>query len=107
MNSHFQARKALQEQRIAEAEFLLKMHHPEVFVSYRAAKSWALAQLNKHPDRYTGDDQYGWCVHAYKDPDGYCCSISQTWWAGDHCGQTRPTAALAIVQAMLELQVGY
>lgn len=93
--------------RLQRAEFALKMSHPEVFVSYRAAHSWALAELNRTPSRYMGDPLYGWCVDVCAHKEGYACSVSQVWWNADHCGAVRPTGALAIVQAVLEMQAGY
>ena len=92
--------------RFSQSEFALQMSHPDVFISYRAAKSWALDELSMHPRRYSGDN-HAWSVHVFGDKSGYECSISQYWWSADHCGTQRPTGALAIVQAMLELQAGY
>lgn len=87
-------------------EFELQVQLPEVFTSYRAAKAWALTELSGHPRRYSGD-HHGWHVHVFGESSGYACSISQYWWSADHCGDTRPTGALAIVQAVLELRAGY
>lgn len=94
-------------QRLQHTEFDLKLTHPDVFVSYRAALAWAHQELTDNPARYTGDPEMGWCVSVYAEDPGYVCSISQTWWAADHCGEVRPTGALAIVQAVLEMQSGY
>lgn len=93
--------------RLQHAEFALQISHPEVFVSYRAAKAWALQELHRAPSRYMGDPMYGWCVNVFEHKEGYACSVSQAWWSADHCGGERPTGALAIVQAMLEMQSGY
>lgn len=94
-------------QRLQQAEFTLKITHPDVFVSYRAAKSWALSELTRSPHLYSGDSTRDWCVHVFAEKDAFSCSISQAWWSADHCGAARPTGALAIVQAMLEMQSGY
>lgn len=93
--------------RLQHAEFALKISHPEVFVSYRAALAWAHQELTDNPARYTGDPEMRWCVNVFEHKDGYACSVSQAWWAADHCGEVRPTGALAIVQAVLEMQSGY
>jgi hypothetical protein len=92
--------------KFSQAEFALQISHPEVFISYKAAHTWALHELSTHPQRYSGDN-HAWHVHVHGDPAGYECSISQYWWSADHCGALRPTGALAIVQSVLELQVGY
>jgi hypothetical protein len=94
------------EARLQQAEFVLKISHPEVFVSYRAAKAWALAELAANPKRY-GGDHGSWSIHVFAQDEGYACSIHQYWWSADHCGAVRPTGALAIVQAVLEMQAGY
>jgi hypothetical protein len=107
--THLAARARLAQvrlQRLQQAEFALQISHPDVFVSYRAAKSWALKELSLHPRRYSGD-HHDWHVHVFHDTDGYSCSISQYWWSADHSSAVRPTGALAIVQAMLELRAGY
>ena len=92
--------------RLQQLEFALQISHPQVFTSYKDAKVWALAELSAHPRRYSGD-HHDWHVHVFADKEGYACSISQYWWSADHCGASRPTGALAIVQAMLEIQAGY
>jgi hypothetical protein len=108
--THLAARDRLAQvrlQRLQQAEFALKISHPDVFVSYRAAKSWATRELKVNSHLYPGDSNSGWDVHVIPDPEGYACSISQYWWSADHCGAVRPTGALAIVQAVLELRAGY
>ena len=92
--------------RLQQLEFALQVAHPEILTSYKAAKAWALAELSQHPQRYSGDN-HSWSVHVFADKEGFACSISQCWWSADHCGAHRPTGALAIVQAMLEIQAGY
>lgn len=100
-------RKQNQLRMLQHTEFALQVLHPDVFVSYRAAKSWAFQELQGNPVRYSGEPDHGWCVSVFADNQGFACSISQAMWNADHCGAVRPTGALAIVQAMLELRTGY
>lgn len=95
-------------QKLLNLEFELQVSHQQVFVNYRMAKSWALKRLQKTPRKY-GGDAHEWHVHVFREAATgmFCCSISQYWWSADHCGAERPTGALAIVQAMLELEAGY
>ena len=94
------------QQTFQQLEFDLWVKNPDVFNSFRAAKRWALVELTRAPYLYSGD-RAEWHVDIIKNPLGYECSISQHWWAADHVGSSRPTAALAIVQAVLELQAGF
>jgi hypothetical protein len=81
-------------------EFVLMLSHPQIFVSYRAAKAWALAEIKD-------DENSHWIIQVVKENDLFCCCISQPSWPGDHCGTHRATAALAVTQAVMELQVGF
>lgn len=106
VRSHLSQADQKRANKLQQLEFALQLSHPQVFTSYRAAKSWALTELSQHPQRYSGDN-HDWHVEVFPAQSGYECSISQYWWSADHCGVCRPTGALAIVQAVLELGAGY
>ena len=91
-----------------DAEFEIWVKNNEIFHSVRRAIRWAYAELDQCCEQVGGDPVYGWCVHVYRaGEDGFGCSISQSFWPGDHAGSTRRTGAEAVIQAVIELKLGY
>lgn len=89
------------------AEFELWVRHNEIFHSAPQAIRWAHQELARCCEQVGGDPEFGWDVQLYRAEDGFGCSISQVSWPGDHTGSTRRTGAEAVIQAVIELKLGY